>query len=155
MLIENYNLKDKKHSLSNKRINYDKEIKEKLQSRNSCKNSFNNAGVSTSFDKLSVFNDSRTNSKYPLQVAYSFTTNNHNQTKFKHYTKPLNTEFKRIEEKPNETSLIQYDDIFPSNESRNSQFKINNSNILLFERKCEVLFKKVHSIKDSVHTSSV
>ena len=144
MLIDNYNLKEKKPS---RRTNYDKVIKEKLPSRNS----FNYAGISTSIDKHSMFNDSRNKDKSPLQTAYSFTMTNTNHNKYKQNNKILNSEFKRIEEIPNETSIF-CDDIQPCNDNKNGLLKINLNNVQSFEGKCEDLFKQLDSNKDNVVT---
>lgn len=67
--------------------------------------------------------------------------NNIQITQNKYLEKPLNTEFIKIEENPNETSL--YNDDHKNGISKTESNKINN-----FEKECEPFFTKIESIND-------
>ncbi len=56
----------------------------------------------------------------------------------KNFEKPLFTEFIKIEENPNETSLYNED-------IKNGISKMESNKIANFERECDLLFKKLES----------
>jgi hypothetical protein len=136
--LDNHN-RDNKSSFSNFTVNYDKDLKERLnQSRNnSYKYSFNNVVTSTSFDKNPFLNETKNQSKG--SSSQSFAMNNTNiMLQNKNFEKPLFTEFIKIEENPNETSLYNED-------IKNGISKTESNKIINFERECDLLFKKLES----------